>query len=815
MTDEAKANQFVDEVFPAELEELKRRRSTVGDPREFPTNAADAGPHVDNELIGLALSGGGIRSASFSLGVVQGLIKAGLFNSIDYLSTVSGGGYTGACLSSLTHRCQNGERLIVDHAGETEPAALNHLRNGSNFLVSGGVLDQLRMPALFIIGVFQTLLLFVPIIIFLVFLTEIFFELSSLSSLGVPRYLLAILGILPLIGTVFLRPITHSRRLTWQQRNRAEKRAGVFLVLAIISLLTIPLLAGLEFLVDSDAENVIRNISESIQYQFQLGFRSTVLWGFFALVTLLIIGLIRFRTTIIYWSVGAIAPVLLIGFYLICCVYVINSPDVNSATSRIYITALNDYASVIDDPESTIDSIIEKKTSLRDVVDSILKEKQFDPSHYDIDFNSVNLTNVEDSVLKISHKHDAEIPSQHLLPVYRAFSTRHQSDLTLDITSFVDDVVSIPQLSILSLRTEWDIYLIAALLALFNYLFANINHISLHPVYRDRLSKTFLIQPDPKNQTTEENENLISADALRLSELSRDGSTAPYHLINTALNLQGSSDPQLRQRKTVPFILSKRFCGSNYTGFCDTKSMEEFDRNLDLGTAMAISAAAAGPMMGAKTVRSLSFIMALLNFRLNYWLPHPGRTHRKTITQWLFRRNPGLLSLMAEACGVVSDRGKFVNCSDGGHIENLGVYELLQRRCKTVICVDGGADPNFNFFDLTTIQRYAQIDMDTKIKIDVTNLLPNQDGVSKQHFAVGEIKYHDGTTGVFIYIKLSYSGDESEYVKFYKRKVNSFPHESTSDQFFNETKFEVYRSLGEHITEDLFQQQEILGRFPA
>ena len=133
MTDEAKANQFVDEVFPAELEELKRRRSTVGDPREFPTNAADAGPHVDNELIGLALSGGGIRSASFSLGVVQGLIKAGLFNSIDYLSTVSGGGYTGACLSSLTHRCQNGERLIVDHAGETEPAALNHLRNGSNF----------------------------------------------------------------------------------------------------------------------------------------------------------------------------------------------------------------------------------------------------------------------------------------------------------------------------------------------------------------------------------------------------------------------------------------------------------------------------------------------------------------------------------------------------------------------------------------------------------------------------------------------------------------------------------------------------------
>ena len=139
--------------------------------------------------------------------------------------------------------------------------------------------------------------------------------------------------------------------------------------------------------------------------------------------------------------------------------------------------------------------------------------------------------------------------------------------------------------------------------------------------------------------------------------------------------------------------------------------------------------------MCSKTVRSLSFIMALLNFRFNYWLPHPGRTHRKTITQWLFRRNPGLLSLMAEASGAVSDRGKFVNCSDGGHIENLGVYELLQRRCKTIICVDGSADPNFDFFDLTTIQRYAQIDMDTKINIDVTDLLPNEEGLSKPHFA--------------------------------------------------------------------------------
>ena len=100
----------------------------------------------------------------------------------------------------------------MDHTGEIEPPVLNHLRTGSNFLVSGGLLDQLRMPALFIVGVFQTLLMFVSIIILFVFLTDLFFE---LPSLGRTRDMLAILGILPLVGTVILRPITHSQINSW------------------------------------------------------------------------------------------------------------------------------------------------------------------------------------------------------------------------------------------------------------------------------------------------------------------------------------------------------------------------------------------------------------------------------------------------------------------------------------------------------------------------------------------------------------------------------------------------------------------------
>src|SRR5207245_2496996 len=53
-------------------------------------------------LVGLALSGGGIRSATFNLGLLQALARHDLLERCDYLSTVSGGGYIGACLASLT-----------------------------------------------------------------------------------------------------------------------------------------------------------------------------------------------------------------------------------------------------------------------------------------------------------------------------------------------------------------------------------------------------------------------------------------------------------------------------------------------------------------------------------------------------------------------------------------------------------------------------------------------------------------------------------------------------------------------------------------
>lgn len=168
-------------------------------------------------------------------------------------------------------------------------------------------------------------------------------------------------------------------------------------------------------------------------------------------------------------------------------------------------------------------------------------------------------------------------------------------------------------------------------------------------------------------------------------------------------------------------------------------------------------------------------------------------------------------------------RSRYVNVSDGGHVENLGLYELLRRRCRYVIAVDGECDPDLVFPALIRLQQFAWVDLGVRIVMDLERLrwvdLPagTDDGhrasVQKQgiysrgHFGVGRIEYPDGATGWLIYIKSTVTGNEPDYVLDYRRRHPAFPHQSTADQVFDEQQFEAYRCLGEHITADLFSPE--------
>jgi hypothetical protein len=169
------------------------------------------------------------------------------------------------------------------------------------------------------------------------------------------------------------------------------------------------------------------------------------------------------------------------------------------------------------------------------------------------------------------------------------------------------------------------IALIAVQLWFLCWLTVDVNLTSIHGLYRDRLASAFLIGQNAKGDIDVEKD-------IDLAQICNHeaGSTAPYHLINVALNLQGSKDIGIRGRQSDFFIFSKKFIGGNRTGYCRSESMERVFPQMDLATAMAISAAAASPNMGRTTSPALVAFMTLLNIRLGFWIPNPGQ-----VENWL------------------------------------------------------------------------------------------------------------------------------------------------------------------------------------
>jgi hypothetical protein len=192
-----------------------------------------------------------------------------------------------------------------------------------------------------------------------------------------------------------------------------------------------------------------------------------------------------------------------------------------------------------------------------------------------------------------------------------------------------------------------------------------------------------------------------------------------------------------------------------------------------------------------------------MNVRLGFWIKNPAKSSGSP--------HPGFLCLLREMLGVgMSERNRWLNLSDGGHIENMAVYELLRRRCKFIICVDGEADSVFGFEGLMTLVRHAQLDFGVRIEPALDGLRPNSTtGLSQTHSHFCKIHYSnsDGSpagVGLLLYLKLSVTGNETELIKRYRANHPDFPHQSTLDQFFDQEQFEAYRQLGVHVAEGLF-----------
>jgi hypothetical protein len=276
----------------------------------------------------------------------------------------------------------------------------------------------------------------------------------------------------------------------------------------------------------------------------------------------------------------------------------------------------------------------------------------------------------------------------------------------------------------------------------------------------------------------------------------------PFQIVNTNLQTVGSSNYTLRGRGGDSFIFSPLYCGSDSTRYVKTR--QYIGGQMDLATAFAISGAAVDPNTYATRSRPLSFLMALLNVRLGYWIINPGfpQALKASII------SPGRYRyLLAELLGAgLKESQKYIHLSDGGHFENLGLYELIRRHCRYIIISDAAADKEWQFGDLGKLVEMIRVDFGAKLEIDTRLLIPDpRTQLSKTAFVHGEVTYKNGDISQLVYIKTTMIDNLPEDLCCYKRSHPDFPDQSTLDQFFDQRQFEAYRELGFRIGETLIK----------
>ena len=285
---------------------------------------------------------------------------------------------------------------------------------------------------------------------------------------------------------------------------------------------------------------------------------------------------------------------------------------------------------------------------------------------------------------------------------------------------------------------------------------------------------------------------------------------APLHVINTALNLTAGDRLAWQQRQGAEsFTISPLHSGSLYLGYRDSKRYAG-QNGISLGTAVTISGAAASPNQGYHSSPALAFMLTVLNVRLGAWLGNPGLPGRDTYKDAHPRST--LEPLQRELTGSTNDQSPLVYLSDGGHFENLAIYEMVLRRCRYIVASDAGCDPKFTFEDLGNAIRKIRMDLGVPIDIEQMFMFPRTPGSAfreGRYVATAKIRYsaidENAVDGTLVYVKPSlYSEDYfPKDVYNYAQSSEDFPHESTADQFFSESQFESYRALGRHVINEI------------
>ncbi len=772
------------ELYAAESCHLER--APGGDATaESPPPPRPAAPHVrvgaagepavsftPHARFGLALSGGGIRSATFNLGLLQGLARLGVLPHVDYLATVSGGGYVGGFWTAWLHR--RGHRpgparfpLGNDTRGG-ERAEIRHLREFSRFLLPRvGVLQtEFWAIAMTILGGMMPSLLAALAVLALGWYLWIF----GLAALAVPGWPAAALTSLALVFYLAVSEIK------WRNAGRAERNpveTGAYATITLLSAAQLfALFAGL---MGPSWERPDLFAWPSFS-ETQAVLALPALLGI-CTVTLLAARLVAARICRKPRSLPMIT-----GLER-CATRLLGITIGMTAIAALWLLA----AFVADLPHQRGLTVTASGATVAAALFAWAKRWLTQPVQETRGSGLIRF--LTDRLKRATPKALALLVWLLLVVLVGALLHRQGSH--------VGDV--------LAPAFWWPLAASLGVVALVAWLF-DPARVGMHDFYRSRISRCYLgaSNRDAASRTEAERAALNRHIAERpdddltlgqLREVSR-----PLHLVCVAANDMSGDPLGNLYRGARSAVLS----GNGISLGNQTARLDE----LRLSSALTASAAAFNSQMGRVSMDlgpAVGFLMSALNLRLGLWVPHPANRFRGSYIL------PGRFFL-AELLGISHTDAHNLHLSDGNHFENFGLYELVRRHCRYILVSDCGADPEVAFDDLANVLRRVREDFGVEIEIDIAPLRPDAHHRSRQHAVVGTIHYNGIAgldKGTLLYIKPALTGDEPPDVLQYGTRNALFPHESTGDQFYDEAQWESYRRLGEHAVE------QVLGFFEA
>jgi hypothetical protein len=912
-------------VLQRELEEVDRSRARRLDPEEAPAGRASSGTGLEYPpraahratMFALAFSGGGIRSATFGLGVLHALSELSLLRRIDYLSTVSGGGYIGAWLAAWIARLDGGVREVQQrlsprtaaHPASLESRPVHMLREYSNYLTPRtGFLsaDTWTMVAVWcrnmmlnqlVVIALLTAAMVVPRLVaalghrwpagahvwwfagsLAVAVTVIGLNLRAfddtrpgeqsrtpVGALGmrdsgvmaavlIPILVAGFAGTLWL-STMFARVSSPEARvgllsaLEWEVLTRAA-------VVIFVGLIAIQLVGNYSRCVLAPArrESSVAWRLYAFSWMALCGLAAALVGGTLVAVTLRMFPYFPARGA--YWFAVTFVPPLLVAMLAVAVVFHIgllgrDFPDERrewwsrlgahqlrfallwigvfsiSVFGPLLVNAIdwkNRFAAFATWAAMTGVGVLAARSPRSSSPDAREQSRVIEWAALVAPYVFIAGVLIGASVLA------------HLLIVAvgcPADTCTSAPDRWFQWVAFDPTDVGAPFAVLASM------VLVTVILS---WRF-DVNEFSMHHFYKNRLVRCYLgASRDQAARRPNRFTGFDPADDVKLSELRvASGYRGPYPIVNTALNLTKGRELAWQERKAESFVFTPQFTGYEVDEHRMSASRRlrtaayrvtrhfGYPDGPGIGTAAAISGAAAHPNMGTHSSPATAFLLTLFNARLSWWVGNPRYSAQffKRLNRSPWRRpGPtfGVLYLLNEMFGTTDNRTRYINISDGGLFENLGIYELVRRRCRYIIAVDAEQDAALAFHGLANVIRKCRTDFGVLIDIDVSRIR-RQDGYSRTHCAIGRIVYpeHDGAPGetveqsvdraravsngpaYLLYIKSTLTGDEPTDVLEYAARFALFPHQSTGDQWFDESQFESYRALGYHSALEALQ----------